>query len=182
MPQMWTCGSPPGVCSAVQFFIGYAARLFQGSSQGIDETTGRRYGIKSTQMTLVPDSMRLRYEPVSDFTRVMNQVFSDSFWSSNLIEKEFLEETEYGLSRKVNIDPGYITLSKLVLASTKDFSHRIYIGKGIYAETTLRYVNGTFGAIDTTYPDYQTQLAIEFFNSCREYLKEKRYLWNQKTE
>ena len=73
--------------------------------------------------------------------------------------------------RTVNIDPGYITLSKLVLASTKDYSHRIYIGKGIYAETTLRFIHGSFKPIDTTYPDYRTQLAIDFFNRTRDFLK-----------
>ncbi|HPP66692.1 MAG TPA: DUF4416 family protein, partial [bacterium] len=40
-------------------------------------------------------------------------------------------------SRRVNIDPGYVELSKVVLLTTKNFSHRIYIGKGIYAEVTL---------------------------------------------
>ncbi|MFN3467301.1 MAG: DUF4416 family protein, partial [Candidatus Brocadiales bacterium] len=46
--------------------------------------------------------------------------------------------------RPVNIDPGYLTSSKLVLASTNDYSHRIYLKKGIYAEVTLRYVKGAF--------------------------------------
>ena len=41
--------------------------------------------------------------------------------------------------RRINIDPGYLALSKVVLASTKDFSHRIYLGKGIYPEITLLY-------------------------------------------
>ncbi len=41
--------------------------------------------------------------------------------------------------RTVNIDPGYLTPARVVLASTKDFGHRLYLGKGIYGEVTLMY-------------------------------------------
>jgi hypothetical protein len=70
--------------------------------------------------------------------------------------------------RKVNIDPGYLDLAKLVLATTKDFSHRIYLGKGIYAEVTLIYKNGCFQPLDWTYPDYRTQNYITTFNKIRD--------------
>ncbi|BCV25565.1 DUF4416 family protein [Gelria sp. Kuro-4] len=56
--------------------------------------------------------------------------------------------------RRVNIDVGYITLAKLVLATTKDHAHRLYLGKGIYGEVTLRYVGGRFEPWPWTYPDY----------------------------
>jgi hypothetical protein len=70
--------------------------------------------------------------------------------------------------RTVNIDPGYLDLSKLVLATTKDFAHRIYLGAGIYAETTLIFKNKTFAPYDWTYPDYRTHLYIGIFNEIRE--------------
>ncbi|MBT4482710.1 MAG: DUF4416 family protein, partial [Candidatus Latescibacteria bacterium] len=85
-------------------------------------------------------------------------------------------------SRTVNIDPGYVTLAKLVLASTKDYSHRIYIGKGVFAEVTLRFIKGTFSTLETTFPDYKTPLAIEFFNSARDFVKRNIKEWNQKKE
>ncbi|MDP2924644.1 MAG: DUF4416 family protein [Candidatus Omnitrophota bacterium] len=56
--------------------------------------------------------------------------------------------------RQINIDPGYLNDAKFVLATTKDYAHRIYLGKGIYAEVTLRYGNGIFYDFPTTYPDY----------------------------
>lgn len=56
--------------------------------------------------------------------------------------------------RRVNLDPGYISLGKLVLATTKDHAHRIYLGQGIYAEVTLQYKHGTFQPWEWTYPDY----------------------------
>ena len=95
---------------------------------------------------------------------------------TNEIELKFAHGEKEKPSRTVNIDPGYITLSKLVLATTKDYSHRIFIGKGIFAEVTLRFIKGTFTPIETTYPDHKTPLAIEFFNGARDYVKRKQRL------
>ena len=77
--------------------------------------------------------------------------------------------------RRVNLDPGYIGLGKLVLASTKDFAHRIYLREGIFAEITLRYSKGLdfVAASEWTYPDYQLPGALEFFNRARLRLKEQ---------
>jgi hypothetical protein len=69
--------------------------------------------------------------------------------------------------RAVNIDPGYIDMAKLVLASTKDFCHRIYLDKGIFAEITLVYKKDSFTFWDWTYPDYRTKEYISVFNQIR---------------
>lgn len=69
--------------------------------------------------------------------------------------------------RTVNIDPGYLDLSKLVLATTKDFAHRIYLNNGIYAEITLSYRGNTFRPCEWTYPDYRTAEYIKIFNQIR---------------
>jgi len=69
--------------------------------------------------------------------------------------------------RVVNIDPGYLDLAKLVLASTKDFSHRIYLDSGIWAEVTLVYRGKTFTPWEWTYPDYRSQDYIAIFNQIR---------------
>lgn len=71
-------------------------------------------------------------------------------------------------SRRINIDPGYLELSKLVLATTKDYSHRIYLGKGIYAEVTLFYRRNTFCPWEWTYPDYRTEAYLKIFNRIRQ--------------
>lgn len=77
--------------------------------------------------------------------------------------------------RQVNLDPGYLTATKLVLASTKDAAHRIYLGDGIYAEVTLLFSNGSFHAHDHTYPDYGAPEAMAFFNRVRPtYLQQLR--------
>jgi hypothetical protein len=98
---------------------------------------------------------------------------------TNEIEMRLVREENGIIRRRVNIDPGYVTLSKLALASTKDYSHRIYIGRGIFAEVTLRFIRGTFTPLETTYPDYQTPVAIDFFNTTRDYVKRKRSSWTR---
>ena len=70
-------------------------------------------------------------------------------------------------SRRVNIDPGYLTLSKVVLATTKDYAHRIYISGGIFAEVTLYYRGKTFTPYEWTYPDFRTDEYMDFFNRLR---------------
>lgn len=101
---------------------------------------------------------------------------------TNETEIKFSSGNMGNLRRTVNIDPGYVTLSKLVLASTKDYSHRIFIGNGIYAETTLRFIKGTFVPLETTYPDYKTPLAIHFFNTVREFVKRNGNQWMLRKE
>lgn len=75
--------------------------------------------------------------------------------------------------RPVNLDPGYLSLSKLVLATTKDYSHRIYLGGGIYAESTLHYEAGGWRPWPWTYPDYADSRYHAFFERVRERLKAK---------
>lgn len=78
------------------------------------------------------------------------------------IEMNFLNEQK---QRKINIDPGLLTLSNFVLATTKNYGHRIYLKDDIFAEATLIYRNKSYQALEWTYPDYKN--AIEFFNQVR---------------
>jgi hypothetical protein len=84
---------------------------------------------------------------------------------TNALERKF---SKNHLRRSINIDPGYITLSKLVLATTKSFVHRLYIRDGIYEEITLYFKNNTFVAGPWTYPDYRLPSHIALFNRIRE--------------
>ena len=86
---------------------------------------------------------------------------------TNEIEDSFCRNTENLPERPINIDPGYMTLAKVVLASTKDYAHRIYIGKGIYAEVTLFYQDKTFQPLLHTYPDYRSGEYVDLFNKAR---------------
>ena len=73
--------------------------------------------------------------------------------------------------RPLNLDPGYLTLAKFVLATTKDHSHRIYLGQGVYAEVTLHYEKGRWRHRDWTYPDYRRADYQQFLSRCRDCLR-----------
>lgn len=62
-----------------------------------------------------------------------------------------------GGRRRINLDPGYLCGGKLVLATTKDHAHRLYLGEGIYAEVTLAYRHGAWQPWPWTYPDYRSE-------------------------
>src|SRR4030043_1368343 len=111
-------------------------------------------------------------------------LFRQFIFFKNLIDPGILadiklktNEIEDALSSKgkrcINLDPGYLTLSKIVLASTKNYAHRIYLGKGVYGEVTLVYVykDSTYTPHLFTYRDYQDKTCIEMFLNVRAMLK-----------
>lgn len=97
-----------------------------------------------------------RLIPPSELAKIKN--------ITNRIEDRLAKENK----RTVNIDPGYVDLAKLVLASTKDYKHRIYLNKGIFAEITLVFQDKSFKAWECTYPDYAGQDYIGIFNKIRD--------------
>lgn len=84
--------------------------------------------------------------------------------TTNDIEKRYMASDR----RRVNIDPGYLLLERFVLATGKNFSHRIYIGKQIYADLTLIYKKGRFQALPWTFPDYADSEMHGFLEKARE--------------
>ena len=94
---------------------------------------------------------------------------------TNALEREIAEQCDpLGVPRPVNLDPGYLDLGKLVLATTKDRAHRIYIGQQMYAEVTLQYTQGRWQPWPWTYPDYRSPAYHAFFDRVRERLREQR--------
>lgn len=92
---------------------------------------------------------------------------------TNAWEDEYAHSAGLALSRPLNIDPGYITQAKLILASTKDHAHRLYLADGIYAEVTLQFVHSEWRPLAWTFPDYRRAEYHEFFSACRAYLRGK---------
>jgi hypothetical protein len=72
-----------------------------------------------------------------------------------------------GQSRVINIDPGYLSAERLVLATGKNYVHRIYLSAGIYADLTLVYKKGSYTPLPWTYPDYADPIIIGWFNGVR---------------
>jgi len=87
--------------------------------------------------------------------------------STNKIEAKYTTEGK----RRINVDPGYICLERLVLATGKNYTHRIYLSRGIYADLTLVFNRGTFKPLEWSYRDYSDDESIEFFNNEREKYK-----------
>jgi hypothetical protein len=92
---------------------------------------------------------------------------------TNRLERKLAKKLATPLPRPVNLDPGFIEPSKLVLATTKNYSHRIYIGQKMYAEVTLTFDKGGWHPFDYTYPDYRQQCYFDFFAKVRTRLLEQ---------
>jgi hypothetical protein len=92
---------------------------------------------------------------------------------SNQFEVEFRQLHAFQEPRPLNLDPGYLTEAKLVLATTKDRDHRLYLDRGIYAEVTLYYHDQVWQVRPWTYPDYRRSDYHQFFTRCREYLRQR---------
>ena len=79
------------------------------------------------------------------------------------LEQKYSQEGK----RRVNIDPGYVSLERLVLATGKNYTHRVYLSKGVYADLTLLFQRGTFRSLEWTFPDYASSEMIGIFNEIR---------------
>lgn len=97
--------------------------------------------------------------PQEDLVRVKHWAYA--------VEQEFSREGK----RRVNLDPGYLLLSRVVLSTFKDFAHRLYLGQGVFAEVTLIFRHGSFRPLPWTYPDYAHPDTLDLFNRMREEYK-----------
>ncbi|MBX3413665.1 MAG: DUF4416 family protein [Pirellulales bacterium] len=91
---------------------------------------------------------------------------------TNAWEAAYAQKGSSPSARPVNLDPGYLTPAKFVLASTKDHSHRLYLGQGIFGEVTLYYSRGAWQSRPWTYPNYQRADYQEFLTACRSWLRQ----------
>ena len=93
---------------------------------------------------------------------------------TNDVEDRVAAKGDWPVARPVNLDPGYLSPAKLVLASTKNHSHRLYLADGIYGEVTLLYERGAWRTLPWTYPDYRAPDYHAFFTRVRERLLAQR--------
>lgn len=91
--------------------------------------------------------------------------------TTNDIEAE-IARGDSGVPRPINLDPGYVTLHSLVLGSMKNFSHRIYLGGGVFGEVTLMYRDG-WKPLEWTFPDYASGQYFPFLTAARDTLREQ---------
>ena len=94
--------------------------------------------------------------------------------AANAWEADYADQAGQPEPRPLNLDPGYLSLAKLVLASTKDHAHRIYLGQGIFAEVTLYFQEGHWRHREWTFPDYRRRDYQEFFTAARHFLRSRQ--------
>jgi hypothetical protein len=87
------------------------------------------------------------------------------------------ERRQVAGKRRVNLDPGLLSAERLVLATGKNYAHRIYLGEGIFGDLTLVYARDSFQPLPWTYPDYREPEALTLFNILRQ-----RYLLQLRRE
>lgn len=104
------------------------------------------------------------------FVFFKNLVDQENLSAIKLITNEIERNLSTDEKRNINLDPGYLTPAKIVLASTKDYSHRIYLKDGIYAEVTLIFKKGQFVPHVNTYKDYQDERYLRIFMMARKLL------------
>src|SRR5579871_3254867 len=92
---------------------------------------------------------------------------------TNGLEEQLAGSGLFPETRPLNLDPGYLTLGKLVLATTKDQAHRVYLRDGIFAEVTLQYRYGEFAAWPWTYADYRRPEVHTFLREARAYYQDR---------
>lgn len=144
------------------------------------DTTTRRFGdvamssapldFTETDYYLATMGSDLKKQFVAFQTLIDPVMLAEIKRETNSWESEYAALGFHPEPRPLNLDPGYITPAKLVLASTKDHAHRIYLRDGIYAEVTLVYRQRRWRPQPWTYPDYCREDYQQFFTRCREWL------------
>jgi hypothetical protein len=148
------------------------------------ETADQQYGPLDFFSERLPFDFTSYYEPemgkslwrrVASFQPLIDpeQLAEIKLWTNQL---ETLH-TDEQRGRKVNIDPGYLAASRFILATGKDYSHRVYLRQGIYADLTLLFEDRAFKPLPWTYPDYASEPLVSLLSLLR-----KRYLWQLKNE
>lgn len=90
--------------------------------------------------------------------------------TTKLLSLDWEREWSQDHKRMVNVDLGFLTAENFLLATTKNYSHRVFLGQNIFADLTYQCVEGSFQTLPWTYPDFKDQEKIDFFTWCRSYL------------
>ncbi|MBW1996344.1 MAG: DUF4416 family protein [Deltaproteobacteria bacterium] len=170
--------SKPGQARDVKLI----SSIFSAQEQLIDAAIARMedlFGPVDWRSPLLPFDRTRYYEkemgwPLQRrFLSFRNLVRPDDIVEIKLKTNDLEAEFRVGDRRTVNIDPGYIALERMILATGKNYTHRIYLTRGIYGDLTLVFRRGTFTPLEWTYRDYADSQVIEYFNLVRERYKQE---------
>ncbi len=133
------------------------------TSQSIPFEAG---GFYAATMGLELTKMLVAFSPVADPGDLADWKLQTNQW-----ESDYARAATHAESRPLNLDPGYMSQAKLVLATTKDRDHRIYLRDGMFAEVTLAYVGKKWQHHRWSYPSYRTDEVADFASRCRTRLR-----------
>lgn len=137
------------------------------------------YGVADLKSPVLPFEFTRYYEPEmgANLRRIM-VAFAALVAPERLVEiKHFTAALEQKLAapdgrRRVNLDPGLVTVDNFILATGKKNPHRVYLREGVYADLTLIYKSGHFAPLPWTYPDYASPDLKDWIESVRARLLE----------
>ncbi len=160
----------------VKLFFGVLTSI-AGIVPSVEERLTARYGAIDARSDIFPfDTTRYYDESMGSplyrrflgFSNLIEpSTISDIKKTSNELESVFASEWT-SVKRPVNLDPGYLEQSKIVLASAKNFFHRILVSEGVYAEVTMHFQEGEWQVFPWTFPDFKSGRYSLFFSSLRE--------------
>jgi hypothetical protein len=165
----------PGTANRVKLFCGIIASDAKTSDAAL-AALEKKLGKIDLRSETVPFDFTSYYNPEMGeglerfWISFEPLIFADELPEIKVFTNSVEDSFSTDLKRRVNIDPGYLNPANVILASTKDFSHRIYLSKGIYGEVTLIYKKEDFIKLPWSYPDYLSPAAKKFLLGSREKL------------
>jgi len=160
--------------------------IFSGSKEMIDKTAydlAERFGGIDLESETLAFDFTTYYEPefgsglVRKLVSFEGLVRQDSLPEIKYVTNDLEQMTVSSGKRKVNIDPGLLTAERLVLATGKNFTHRIYLGRGVFADLTLIYQAKSFQVLPWTFPDYASEPVQNFLLRVRKVFLKQRDEW-----
>lgn len=151
----------------------YRADLFSEELfiQRVEKLVGKLFSYRPEFNPLAAYYSKEMGEPLKRVFLVTTQTYPREFLLTNkLLTLDWEQEWSAGGKRMVNVDIGLISAENFLLATTKNYSHRVFLGQNIFADLTYHSVESKFQILPWTYPDFKDQSKIDFFNWCRSYL------------
>ena len=156
----------------VRLFIGMLGGNPELFSAAADILT-KKFGPILLESEIIPFKFTDYYTPemgnnlLRKFVAFKRKISPEKLASIKLFTNRLEETYCQNKKRRINLDPGFLTPARVILASTKDFSHRIYLKSGIYAEITFLFHKNGLEFLPWTYPDYSTEPYLKFFSTLR---------------
>lgn len=140
-----------------------------------EEKFGKSFGLKPSFNPLHEYYAKEMGSPLARKFFVTTQTFPrDYLLSAKLQSLDWERNWAEDGKRRVNVDLGFLSLENFLLATTKNYSHRVYLGENIFADLTYHFHQGEILSFPWTYPDYVDEEKKQFLSWCRSYLLQIR--------